>query len=148
MGDRGNIQINQPIAGQASGEASIFFYTHWRGSEICQILAKALDDNRDAWDNPDYLSRMIFNELQGDDRSNKGFGIAAYEIDPNHPTPEVYWTTRTSKFGTQMPVDLMVDYNGDIMTGDEFVDRFTKPNRHDRADHEFEPTIELLVFKP
>ena len=148
MGDRGNIQINQPLVGQASGEASIFFYTHWRGSEICQILAKALDDNRDAWDNPDYLSRMNFNELQGDDRSNKGFGIGTCEIDPEYPTPEVYWTTRTSKYGTQMADELMVDYNGEITTGNEFVDRFAKPNRHDRADHEFEPTIELLVFKP
>lgn len=147
MGDRGNIHINQPLAGQASGESSIYFYTHWRGSEICQVLAKALDDNRGAWDNPDYLARMIFNELQGDDRSDKGFGIATYEIDPEYPTPEVYWTTRTSKFGTQMPQWLMVDYNGEIMTGDEFVDRFTNPRLRDRADHEFEPTLEMLVIE-
>ena len=147
MGDRGNIQIQQPLVGEASGEASIFFYTHWRGSEICQVLAKALDDNRDAWNNPDYLTRMIFNELQGDDRSNKGFGISVSEIDPEYPTPEVYWTTRYSKFGTQMPDEPMVQYNGEITTGDEFVDRFTNPRLRDRADHEFEPTIEMLVIE-
>lgn len=148
MGDRGNIHINQPLVGHESGEASIYLYTHWSGSIICQVLAKALNENRDAWDNPDYLTRMIFNELQGDDRSNKGFGIATYEIDPNHPTPEVYWTTRTSKFDTQMPDKLMVWYQTDIMTGDEFVDRFTRPVHEvkpDREyeDHEFEPTLEI-----
>lgn len=121
MGDRGNIQISQPLVGEATGEASVFFYTHWRGSEVCQVLAKALDDNRETWGDPDYLARIIFNELQGDDRSNKGFGIGTCEIDPEHPTPEVYWTTRTSRFDTQIPNELMVQYNGDMMTGDEFV---------------------------
>jgi hypothetical protein len=121
MGDRGNIQISQPLVGTATGEASVFFYTHWRGSEVCQVLAKALDDNRETWGDPDYLARIIFNELQGDDRSNKGFGIGTCEIDPEHPTPEVYWTTRTSRFDTQIPNELMVQYNGDMMTGDEFV---------------------------
>ena len=121
MGDRGNIQISQPLVGEATEEASVFFYTHWRGSEVCQVLAKALDDNRETWGDPDYLARIIFNELQGDDRSNKGFGIGTCEIDPEHPTPEVYWTTRTSRFDTQIPNELMVQYNGDMMTGDEFV---------------------------
>jgi len=147
MGDRGNIQINQPLVGQVSGESDIYFYTHWRGSEICQVLAKALDDNRDAWNNPDYLSRMIFNELQGDDRSNKGFGIGTCEIDPEHPTPEVYWTTRTSKFGTQMADELMVQYNGDLMTGDEFIDLKLRTAERTRAGHEFEPTLEMLVIE-
>ncbi len=121
MGDRGNIEIAQPCAGLEGGETSIFLYTHWRGSEVCQILATALDKGRARWTDPSYMTRIIFNELQGDDRSNSSFGISIDEIDPEHQTPQLYWTTLNSKFGTQTPDQPMVWYGTEFYTADEFI---------------------------
>ena len=92
MGDRGNIEIQQ-----SSGADSVYLYTHWGGSEVDQVLAGALEKGRSRWSDPSYLTRIIFNELQGDNRDLTGFGIAVRTPDDNeHPIPRVYWDGRTS----------------------------------------------------
>jgi hypothetical protein len=130
MGNRGNIEICQPIEGKESGEVTLYLYTHWTGDTVCETLAKALDDNRGRWNTPDYMTRIIFNELQGDDRSSRGFGIAAWPAaDAQYPTPQLYWTTRTTKFETQTADEPMVWYETDIMTADEFIEKFLPANK-------------------
>jgi|TARA_R110002020_G_scaffold155677_3_gene336890 hypothetical protein len=144
MGDRGNIEIAQPCTGLERGETSIFLYTHWRGSELCKILATALDKGRDRWADPAYMTRIIFNELQGDDRSNTGFGISIEEVDPEYPTPQLFWTTRTTKFGTPAPEHPQVWHGTEFYTADEFILHFLAP-RDDYYD--LEPTLEIPVIQ-
>lgn len=67
MGDRGNIIIE---------DTGVVLYTHWKGSEIPNRLANALDRSKDRWDDPAYLTRVIFQDVIGNDNSITGFGIS------------------------------------------------------------------------
>lgn len=78
MGDRRNVVV------EFTNGTSVALYTHWAGSDLPQTLAKALDRGRSRWDDPTYLTRMIFSEMiaaeAGDDvigvlMSETGFGI-------------------------------------------------------------------------
>ena len=125
MGCRGNIEIIQPKVGAESGEASIFFYTHWIGDMVCEVLADGLDKGRSRWNDPDYLTRIIFNELQGDNRDLTGFGIGISGAgDAEFPVPTLYWTTRITKIGVQVADEPHVMYEADIFTADEFITKF------------------------
>lgn len=91
MGDRGNIKI----AGEY-GEP-IYFYTHWRASELIEIVAEGLDKGRERWGDEDYLNRIIFQTLLGGDESNLSFGIGTREagdiwrmVEVNHKDKTVF----------------------------------------------------------
>ena len=85
MGDRGNIEVRQK-------HGSVFLYSHRGGSEICATLAIALNKGRGRWSDPSYLTRIIFNELQGDDRGTTGFGISVGQPDDNeYDIPTLFW---------------------------------------------------------
>ena len=142
MGCRGNIEIIQPKIGVESGEARIFLYTHWSGDTVCQDLAQALENGRSRWSDPDYLTRIIFNQLQGDNRDLTGFGIGIHPAaDAEFPVPSLYWTTRSGRFG-QEPEEPMIMYVSDIFTADEFIDKFLPPVAP-VIDHSNEPTLEM-----
>lgn len=83
MGDRGNIVI---ITEKDTIHNQVWFYTHWAGSEIGDIakagLMAAKNENR--WKDEAYLARIVFNALQGDDRSGLGFGISTRMQDNGH----------------------------------------------------------------
>lgn len=73
MGDRANIVIESD---KDFFPHAVFFYTHWRGSDIKTILQSALVRGKDRWNDPQYLSRVIFCELIGKDTTGiTGFGI-------------------------------------------------------------------------
>jgi len=83
MGDRGNVRIKYDDGN------SVYLYTHWGGTELSQMVARALDRGRKRWDDPSYLARIIFCEMvKGYEMEETGFGIAPYETVPdlNHPT--------------------------------------------------------------
>lgn len=93
MGDRGNIVIDY-----GKGK-KIYFYTHWKGSDIRAILYRALA-RKQRWDDPAYLARIIFSELiRGDEGGETGYGIAPYEIDNEHPLLIVDTVNRRVKEG-------------------------------------------------
>ena len=78
MGDRRNVVV------EFENGTSVALYTHWTGSDLPQTLAKALDRGRSRWDDPAYLTRIIFSEMiaaeAGDDvvavlMGETGFGI-------------------------------------------------------------------------
>jgi len=123
MGCRGNIEISQPKFGFGEGDVSIFLYTHWGGDEVCESLARGLEAGRSRWTDPDYLTRIIFNELQGDDRRTTGFGIGIQQMDNEFEMPNLYWTTRDGKFGS-VPDEPFVMYEGSIFTAEEFMLKF------------------------
>lgn len=143
MGNRGSIEICQPHHFE-NKEQSLFLYTHWRGNEVCKVLATALDLGRSRWHDPSYLTRIIFNELQGDDRGTTSFGITLYEPGDNeYPVPMIYWTTRTNKQDYILPEEPMVALGTDIYTADEFILKFLAPSIL-LEEHE-DPTEEMPI---
>lgn len=81
MGDRGNIVVRQ-------GETNIddvWFYTHWRGFQIGEIVQRALA-KKWRWDDPSYLARIIFDELtRGQHGEETSFGISTTLQDNEYP---------------------------------------------------------------
>ena len=95
MGDRGNIEIRQgyQTADGSRHEASMFLYTHWRGSEVPAILADALVKAGGRAGDQAYLTRIVFDQMVDADSGIMGFGIAlGYPPDNEHPIPQVWWT--------------------------------------------------------
>lgn len=75
MGDRGNIVV------QGDG-SKVFLYTHWTGSDLPNILKRALKRGESRWDDAQYLTRIIFCEMVGYDiNGTTGFGISSVEGD-------------------------------------------------------------------
>ena len=84
MGDRGNIVMVEESGNQ------IYLYSHWAGTELPEILQKALVRGKNRWDDESYLARIIFSEMiQKDILSETGYGISTYRCDENHPDLEV-----------------------------------------------------------
>jgi len=84
MGDRGNIVC---LYGDDE-KTEIWFYTHWMGSALPQILARALDRGRERWEDPSYLARIIFSQMlmdSGQLEDLTGFGIGPSMCDENNP---------------------------------------------------------------
>ena len=80
MGDRANIVVT------GDHTDPIFLYTHWRGYAVPGILQAALKRGRGRWGQTDYLTRIIFCELIGDDASGlTGFGISTRITDNERP---------------------------------------------------------------
>jgi len=75
MGDRGNIVVVNGF----DPDSKVYLYTHWSGSQLPQIVWNAMRTRaaRNRWNDESYLTRIVFNHLQGDDRGELGFGIAA-----------------------------------------------------------------------
>lgn len=79
MGDRGNIVI------QEENGNKIYFYTHWQGSYIKNILKAALIRGENRWNDCAYLSRIIFCEMIKDDvLGETGNGISTTMCDNEH----------------------------------------------------------------
>jgi len=129
MGDRGNIEIVQGVKRMSEDEVraldSVFLYTHWRGSQVTQILANALKKSGIRGGDPSYLTRIIFNELQGDDRETTGFGISVGQPDDNeYAIPTVIWQRVDSANRLEGDSELRILYNGRDYSPDEFVTEY------------------------
>lgn len=81
MGDRGNIVIRYDLGD--GKKSDVYFYTHWSGTEIGQVVQKALA-KRERWDDDSYLARIIFDGLVGKDTGTTGFGISPTITDNEH----------------------------------------------------------------
>lgn len=81
MGDRGNIQVRE-----GPSDNGVFFYAHWAGSDLPEIVKAALKRGRGRWGDTPYLARIIFSELIKDSiEGETGYGISTSECDPEHP---------------------------------------------------------------
>lgn len=79
MGDRANIAVVQPRS-----ESRVYLYTHWDGYRHAEVLQRALQ-KRWRWDDPAYLTRIIFDELtKGDQGQETGYGISTTIQDNEH----------------------------------------------------------------
>ena len=80
MGDRANICMEYE-----TGE-KIYFYAHWQGSQLPEILQNALKRGKDRWGDESYLARIIFSEMIKDTiLEETGYGISPYITDNGHP---------------------------------------------------------------
>lgn len=114
MGDRGNISI------QHGQDHPVVFYTHWRGSEVAQIVAEglALAKRYGRLNDPQYATRILFNVLQGDDRSELGFGIGTQIAgDCEYPVPHIIW----SRVGKEPEIE----YLGGTFCAEGFIETFS-----------------------
>ena len=85
MGDRGNVKL---IFGKE--ESPIYFYTHWQGTNLPEIVRHALIRGRSRWNDPSYLARIIFSEMIRNEVDElTGYGIAPFQTDSNHDDVEV-----------------------------------------------------------
>jgi len=95
MGDRGNIYIRE----NRDSEYGIYFYTHWRGSDLKKILQDALKKQW-RWYDEAYLNRIIFCELVKHDISGEtGYGISLYKQDNEHPIVQVFTDSNEVEIG-------------------------------------------------
>lgn len=84
MGDRGNICFKY------SDGNNIYFYSHWDGSNLLNVLKVALARSKERWDDESYLARIVFSEMIQDSIQDlTGFGMAPYEMDKNNDTIKV-----------------------------------------------------------
>jgi hypothetical protein len=67
MGDRAQVFIE---------DEKVYLYTHWNATELPEIVANALARGKERWDDPEYLTRIIFSEMIKDDINGlTGYGI-------------------------------------------------------------------------
>lgn len=100
MGDQGNIVVESQDDG-----GSIYFYSHWSGYRLPQVVAAALDRGRSRWDDYPYLNRILFCELvKGDEGGETGYGISitmgdgGTEVYVNHDEQSVRYRDMTYSF--------------------------------------------------
>lgn len=80
MGDRGNIAV------QESEGKRVYLYGHWSGQDMPEILRESLARGEGRWDDPQYLARIIFCGLIGDDtKGTTGYGITSRCHDNDYP---------------------------------------------------------------
>lgn len=82
MGDRGQVKIISDFEGQAP----VYLYTHWGGTDLIDTVKKALR-KKTRWNDSCYLARIIFDAMtEGDQGSETGAGICtAQHGDIEHP---------------------------------------------------------------
>lgn len=124
MGDRGNVCIREVTEDTGM---DVYLYTHWRGSDLVDIVRDALA-KRQRWNDAPYLTRIVFNEVQADDRRETGFGISAVMGDNNNPVVVVdveAQTVAVVKYegGRRIPAS----YDEPRVKFEEFVKRRSEP---------------------
>lgn len=89
MGDRAQVAIKM-------GDGSrVYLYAHWGGTGIYDSLQTALR-RRQRWTDCEYLARIIFQAIVGDDQRETGFGIGtAQHSDLEHPVPVLDCTNQS-----------------------------------------------------
>lgn len=91
MGDRGNIAVQD-------GGKRVYFYSHWRGSELPAVVQKALKREK-RWNDGTYLARIIFDTLtEGQQGSETGAGIGTSIGDNSYPIVVVDCDTMKVRF--------------------------------------------------
>ena len=75
MGCRGTIEIWENGAAPKDEERPVVLYTHWGAYEMIFDVINVLK-KKERWNDPPYLSRMIFSEMiKNDINGTTGFGI-------------------------------------------------------------------------
>lgn len=123
MGDRRNIVVD------FGNGTSVALYSHWGGSDLQAVLAKALARGRSRWNDPSYLTRIIFSEMiaaeSGDDviatlMDTTGFGISPFLTD----IPEYDEASPSYDLTVSIKDQTVYDGDGDTHTMEGYVQEF------------------------
>ena len=80
MGCRGTIEIWNNGAAPKDEERPVVLYTHWGAKEMEDDLRDVLS-RKQRWNDPSYLSRMIFNRMTRHDTDGEtGYGILTVNV--------------------------------------------------------------------
>jgi len=121
MGDRGNIVIDYNDGNE------IYFYSHWTGYDLFEVLQNALSRGRDRWDDKPYLARIIFCEMVKEDlHSNTGFGISPNLCDNEYPLLIVNPSKQTVRMTTGSNTTPLLEWDFD-----EFLELENDPRNED-----------------
>jgi hypothetical protein len=75
MGNRANIIVRQE-------DGDIFLYSHYDGERLVKTLQTALTFGKNRWNDPSYLTRIIFSEMiRGAEHDELGYGISLSMVD-------------------------------------------------------------------
>jgi len=78
MGSRSNVCVKS----KKCFDHEIYLYSHWDGSDLAVTLKKALKRGKDRWEDPSYLTRIIFSEMIKNDVDGlTGYGISNHLLD-------------------------------------------------------------------
>jgi len=72
MGDRAQVRFIDRFGNK------VWFYTHWRGSDLEETVRRAIKraDDGGRLDDDEYFARIVFNEMtRGEELETTGFGI-------------------------------------------------------------------------
>ena len=72
MGARAQVEVQQK-------PHSVFLYTHWGADEILQDVIKGIIKGKLRWNDPTYLTRILFDSMKKGDDSTKSFGIGTFQ---------------------------------------------------------------------
>jgi hypothetical protein len=68
MGDRAQVHIK---------DEGVYLYTHWDAYKLPKLVQEAIQKHW-RWDDPEYLARIIFDVMVGDDQGDEtGYGISS-----------------------------------------------------------------------
>jgi len=100
MGDRANIVVKE-------GDDQVCLYTHWRGSELPDILLTAMKRAKDRITDYQYLTRIIFCEMvKGHEMELTGYGITSKVGGGENRIITVDVDNKTVKIGIKgVPID-------------------------------------------
>lgn len=113
MGDRANLCIK-------SNDGAVFLYTHWRGSELRDVLATGLERGRSRWGDTPYLARIIFCELVKNSVDGEtGYGISPGICDNQVGRRILVVDDRTGIVGLARPSDPTIPFES--VTYEEFL---------------------------
>ncbi len=114
MGDRGNIIVRN------EGQPDLFLYTHWKGSMLAGIVASALN-RKQRWDDPQYIARILFDELEDGDSGETGYGISTFIGDGDDQCVIV----NCSKQQVELGADTVYPFDRYILLTPESLDSLT-----------------------
>lgn len=81
MGDRAQVVVTD----NDELEGAVWLYSHWGGHDLPNVVQAALK-RQERWNDSEYLARIVFQQMLGDDNSATGFGIGTSEHgDIEHP---------------------------------------------------------------
>lgn len=81
MGDRANVAILNMRGVNEVGR--VYLYTHWDGYRLPIVVRDALK-LEERWDDEQYLARIVFQAMLGNDTGTTGYGIGAAIGDNNY----------------------------------------------------------------
>lgn len=128
MGDRANIIVRQ---NKWEENPPVYLYTHWCGYDLWKTLQTALA-KRWRWDDQAYLTRIIFNEMQGDDRGETGYGISTDRPDNSYP----YLVVDTKEQKVFVTADSDIEFEEKSFTFEEYLELDKDPRRIDDEEEE------------